>query len=74
MAGGEDAARQVLFKDADKYCKSILGRVTRGHGCMKSVAFAIIALAVGATVMSPNMESWDWNKLSVLFSQHSFQV
>ncbi|GFS32995.1 transmembrane protein [Actinidia rufa] len=74
LAGGEDAAHQVLFKDADKYCKSILGRVTRGHGCMKSVAFAIIALAVGAAVMSPNMESWDWNKLSVLFSQHSFQV
>ncbi|PSR91062.1 Transmembrane protein [Actinidia chinensis var. chinensis] len=74
LAGGEDAARQVLFKDADKYCKSILGRVTRGHGCMKSVAFAIIALAVGAAVMSPDMESWDWNKLSVLFSQHSFQV
>ncbi|PSR88145.1 Transmembrane protein [Actinidia chinensis var. chinensis] len=74
LAGGEDAARQVLFKDADKYCKSILGRVTRGHGCMKSMVFAIIALAVGAAVMSPNMESWDWNKLSVLFSQHSFQV
>lgn len=74
LAGGEDSARQSLFKDADKYCKWILGRLSRGHGCLKSVAFAVIAIAVGAAVMSPNMESLDWNKLSVLFTQQSFQV
>lgn len=74
LAGGEDAARQSLFKDADKYCKLILGRLSRGHGCLKSMVFVIIACGVGAAVMSPSMESWDWNKLSVLFSQQSFRV
>ncbi|KAL7000930.1 hypothetical protein U1Q18_002082 [Sarracenia purpurea var. burkii] len=74
LAGEEETSRQLLFKDADKYCKLILGRLSRGHGCMKSVTFAIIALAVGAAVMSPTLESWDWNKLSVLFTQQSFQV
>ncbi|KAF5948684.1 hypothetical protein HYC85_014641 [Camellia sinensis] len=74
LAGGEDTARQSLFKDADKYCKLILGRLSRGHGCLKSMVFVIIAFGVGAAVMSPSMESWDWNKLSVLFSQQSFRV
>lgn len=69
LAGGEDAAHQALLKDADKYCKGILGRVSRGHGCMKSLTFAVIAaVAVGAALMSPNMESWDLKKLSVVFS------
>ena len=68
--GGDDAAHQALLKDADKYCKGILGRVSRGHGCMKSLTFVVIAaIAVGAAaLMSPNRESWDLKKLSVLFS------
>ncbi|XP_058184337.1 uncharacterized protein LOC131301869 [Rhododendron vialii] len=72
LAGGEDSARQSLFKDAEKYCKWILGRLSRGHGCFKSMTFAVIAIAIGAAVMSPKMESLDWNKLSVLFTQQSF--
>ncbi|KAF8407618.1 hypothetical protein HHK36_006751 [Tetracentron sinense] len=68
LASGEDAAHQASFKDADKYCKVILGRLSRGHGCTKSVVFVVIAFAVGAAVMSPNMESLDWKKLSVMFS------
>ncbi|KAJ9708462.1 hypothetical protein PVL29_000481 [Vitis rotundifolia] len=69
LAGGGDAAHQALLKDSDKYCKGILGRVSRGHGCMKSLTFAVIAaVAVGAALMSPNMESWDLKKLSVVFS------
>ncbi|KAF8378608.1 hypothetical protein HHK36_029956 [Tetracentron sinense] len=67
LASGEDAAQQPSFKDADKYCKVFLGRLSRGNGCMKSLVFAFIALTVGAVVVPPNMESWDWNKLSVMF-------
>ncbi|KAL3824239.1 hypothetical protein ACJIZ3_020268 [Penstemon smallii] len=68
-----DAARQALFKDADKYCKTILGRLSSGHGCVKTVAFTIVVLAVGVAVVSPNLDGWDWNKLSVLFNvPHSF--
>ncbi|KAK9277050.1 hypothetical protein L1049_006589 [Liquidambar formosana] len=71
LASKEDFALHALFKDADKYCKVILGRLSRGHGCMRSVAFAVIAVAVGTAIMSsPNMGSWDWNKLSVMLTSH----
>lgn len=73
MASGTDATQQALFKDADKYCKIILGRVSRSHGCMTCLGFTVVALALGAVVLSPNMEPWDLKKLLVaLSSQHSF--
>ncbi|KHN46086.1 Transmembrane protein 214 [Glycine soja] len=67
-----DAARHAHFKDADKYCKIILGRVSRSHGCMTCLTFTVLALAVGAAVsFSPNLESLDFKKLSELFNvQH----
>ncbi|XWS34475.1 hypothetical protein CRYUN_Cryun21dG0041700 [Craigia yunnanensis] len=65
---GADAAIQVLFQDADTYCKHISGKLSRGHGCMKTLAFVVVAFAVGAAVVSPNLDAWDWNKLSVVFS------
>lgn len=64
----ESAEQERLIKDADKYCKTLLGKLSRGSGCKKSVAFVVLALAVGAAVVSPNVESWDWNKLTVFFS------
>lgn len=73
LASGADAAHLARFKDADKYCKAILGKASRGYGCVKSVAFVVIALAMGAAYMSPNMEYLDLKKLSVVFSsQQSF--
>ncbi|KAJ4959971.1 hypothetical protein NE237_019881 [Protea cynaroides] len=73
LASGDDAHSQTFINEADKYCKVLLGRLSRGHGCMKSMVFAAIALAVGAFIMQPDMESWDWKKLSVMFnSQQSF--
>ncbi|XP_043701115.1 uncharacterized protein LOC122651688 [Telopea speciosissima] len=73
LASGDDAHAQASINEADKYCKVLLGRLSHGHGCMKSMVFAAIALAVGAFVMSPEMESWDWKKLSMMFnSQQSF--
>ncbi|GAB4828750.1 hypothetical protein Ancab_018419 [Ancistrocladus abbreviatus] len=68
---GADAARQALIKDADKYCKVLMGRISRGHGCLKSVAVIVLVLAVGAAVISPNMESFDWKSVSTMLS--SFQ-
>ncbi|XVE91999.1 hypothetical protein REPUB_Repub01dG0059400 [Reevesia pubescens] len=68
MANGSDAARQALLHDADKYCKHISGKLSRGHGCLKTLAFVVVAFSVGAAVVSPNMDAWDWNKLSVVFS------
>ncbi|XP_061338478.1 uncharacterized protein LOC133285282 isoform X2 [Gastrolobium bilobum] len=67
LATGTDAARLALFKDADKYCKIILGRVSRSHGCT-CLTFTVLALAVGAVLLSSNTESLDFKKLSVIFN------
>ncbi|KAF5747465.1 hypothetical protein HS088_TW05G00186 [Tripterygium wilfordii] len=64
----EGTARRALLKDADKYCKVILGRLSGGHGCMKSLVLVSVALAVGAAFMSHNVGSGDLQKLSAMFS------
>ncbi|KAI3466970.1 hypothetical protein Pfo_023633 [Paulownia fortunei] len=71
LSDGVDVARQANFRDADKYCKAILGGLSSGHGCVKTVAFTIVVLAVGAAIVSPSLDAWDWNKLSVLFNTQS---
>lgn len=63
-----DASHQALFKDADKYSKVLLGRVSSGHGCAKTVLFTLAVLAVGAAFVSPKLDAFDWDKLSVLFN------
>ncbi|KAL8471048.1 hypothetical protein ACS0TY_033572 [Phlomoides rotata] len=68
LSSGVDIDRQRYYREADKYCKAILGRLSSGHGCLKTVAFTIVVVAVGAAVVSPSLDAWDWNKLSVLFS------
>ncbi|KAK7319143.1 hypothetical protein RJT34_03861 [Clitoria ternatea] len=68
LATDADAARHALSKDADKYCKIISGRVSRRHGCMTCLTFTVLAVAVGAVLLSPNMESLDFKKLSVVFN------
>ncbi|KAL5743469.1 hypothetical protein ACOSP7_026326 [Xanthoceras sorbifolium] len=68
LAQTENAARSALLKDADKSCKVILGRLSRGHGCLKGLVFVSVALAVAATVLSQNPESLDMKKLIEMFS------
>ncbi|KAL9148783.1 hypothetical protein ABFS82_12G066000 [Erythranthe guttata] len=70
LSEGVDAARQTYFKDADKYCKAILGRVSRGGGCAKTMAFILVltAAGVGAAVVYPSLDAWDWDKLSAVFN------
>ncbi|XP_020222454.1 uncharacterized protein LOC109804938 [Cajanus cajan] len=68
LAAETDAAHHAHFKDADKYCKIILGRVSRSHG-RTCLTITVLALAVGAAVfLSPNMESLDFKKLSEVFN------
>jgi hypothetical protein len=64
----ESGGNQVLVKNADKYCKLLLGRLSRGSGCLKGMAVIVVACAVGATIFSPNIDSWDWEKLTVAFT------
>uniref|UniRef100_A0A803R511 Uncharacterized protein n=1 Tax=Cannabis sativa TaxID=3483 RepID=A0A803R511_CANSA len=62
-----DSAHHALLKEAEKYSKTLLGRLTRGHGCLKSMVFVSIALVAGAAVMSQNVQSWDLKNLSEVF-------
>lgn len=68
---GDDSGKQSQLREADKYCKVLMGRLSRGHGCLKAFAFVVVALGVGAAVMSPNIESFDLKRLSVMLN--SFQ-
>uniref|UniRef100_A0A5B7C6J0 Transmembrane protein 214-A n=1 Tax=Davidia involucrata TaxID=16924 RepID=A0A5B7C6J0_DAVIN len=72
LATGEDATHQASFKNADKQCKLILGRLSRGSKCMKSMVFVSIAVAVGAAVMSQDLHSWDLKKLVDLYIPYTF--
>ncbi|KAL5573875.1 hypothetical protein UlMin_023472 [Ulmus minor] len=67
LAKEEEGARHALWKEADKYSKLILGRLSRGGGCLKSVVFVSVALVGGAAILSQNAESLDLNKLSKMF-------
>lgn len=60
-------AHHAAFKDADKYCKGVLRKVSRGSWCMRSVAFASLTLPMLLVLLS-NSESLDWKKLSTVFS------
>ncbi|KAJ8548414.1 hypothetical protein K7X08_032517 [Anisodus acutangulus] len=67
LTGGVDA-HQLHFRDADKYCKMLLARLSRGHGCLKGIAVVLLAVVVGGAIVSQNLEDWDWNKFSVLLN------
>ncbi|KAI3725758.1 hypothetical protein L1987_65550 [Smallanthus sonchifolius] len=49
MAGGDD--REALLNDADKHCKIILGKFSRGDGCLKATVFLTVTMAVGVVVI-----------------------
>uniref|UniRef100_A0A7N0UGB8 Transmembrane protein n=1 Tax=Kalanchoe fedtschenkoi TaxID=63787 RepID=A0A7N0UGB8_KALFE len=79
LAKEEDLAHQALYKEADKCCKVILGRTSHGGGsCLKStvvVVVVVLALAAGTVLLSPpNVESWDWNKLVMMFNPRHSKV
>ncbi|KAK6931604.1 Transmembrane protein 214 [Dillenia turbinata] len=74
ISSGDNSLNPALFKEADKYCKAILAKLSRGHGCAKGVALALVAVAVGVAITSSNLESLDWSKLSLMLNslQSSF--
>lgn len=67
LAKEDDGARRALLKDADKYCKAILGRVSNGRGCTKFAVFVSV-LALGAAIAFQIVQDWDLKKLSELFN------
>ncbi|XP_020570642.1 uncharacterized protein LOC110017848 [Phalaenopsis equestris] len=59
---------EASIKEADKYCKVLLGRVTRRSNCLKiSVFITVLAVLIGFFI-SFNPESMDWKKLEEFLS------
>lgn len=68
LAKADDAARHALLKDADKYCKALLGRLSQDHGCMKSVTILSVVFAVGAIFVYQNLHLWDYSQLTEMLN------
>ncbi|XP_009115558.1 uncharacterized protein LOC103840791 [Brassica rapa] len=54
--GGASGGSQSLYKDADKCCKVISGKLSSGSGYFKGVAIAAVLAAAGAAALSANPE------------------
>ncbi|XP_020251861.1 uncharacterized protein LOC109829145 [Asparagus officinalis] len=68
LSGAVDARSQASIKEADKLCKVILGRVSRGSRCIKNgLLLLTVAVAIGFAASS-NLESWDLKKLQAMVS------
>ncbi|KAJ6926480.1 hypothetical protein NC651_010792 [Populus alba x Populus x berolinensis] len=67
LAEEENAGDYASLKEADKYCKAILVRLSRGHGCIRSLFIVSAALAAGAVIISQK-EYWDLQKLSAMLN------
>lgn len=64
----KDAVHRATLKEAQKHCKILLGRVSRGNGCLKAFVILSIAVAVGAAFVSNDIKSFDVKKLLVDFN------
>ncbi|KAG5378999.1 hypothetical protein IGI04_026841 [Brassica rapa subsp. trilocularis] len=74
LEGGAKGASMSLYKDADKCCKVISGKLSSGSGVIKGLAIVAVLAAAGAAAISANpeaiaelkgqVESWDLNKIT----------
>ncbi|KAI5648063.1 hypothetical protein M9H77_34068 [Catharanthus roseus] len=64
-ASEDNATNQATLKEAEKHCKLLLGRVSRGNGCLKAFVLLTVGVAVGAAFMSDDLKSLDVKKLLV---------
>ncbi|KAF8048579.1 hypothetical protein N665_2469s0001 [Sinapis alba] len=53
----EGRGNGALYKEADKSCKVISGRLSHGSGCLKGTAITLVVLAAAAAVLSSNPEA-----------------
>ncbi|XP_042432567.1 uncharacterized protein LOC122019134 [Zingiber officinale] len=73
LSRNTDLSQVASIKEADKYYKTILMKLTRNFGCMKGSALVLV-LGIGLFfTLSPNAEliNWEninWEKFQVLFS------
>ncbi|KFK44407.1 hypothetical protein AALP_AA1G253100 [Arabis alpina] len=72
--GGASGASHSLYKDADKCCKVISGKLSSGSGWIKGITIVSVLAAAGAATLSYNpeaiaelknqVESWDLNEFT----------
>ncbi|XP_042467872.1 uncharacterized protein LOC122051027 [Zingiber officinale] len=73
LSRNTDPSQVASIKEADKYCKTILMKLTRNFSCMKG-SVLVLVLGIGLFfTLSPNAEliNWEninWEKFQVLFS------
>ncbi|XP_042472190.1 uncharacterized protein LOC122054826 [Zingiber officinale] len=73
LSRNTDPSQVASIKEADKYCKTILMKLTRNFGCMKG-SVLVLVLGIGLFfTLSPNAElinseNINWEKFQVLFS------
>ncbi|KAG9138491.1 hypothetical protein Leryth_012760 [Lithospermum erythrorhizon] len=68
MSLGANDARKSTIKDSEKYCMLLLGRISRGHGCLKSFLLVTVAVAASAVILYKDLQSMDLNKLLARFN------
>ncbi|KAJ4818156.1 hypothetical protein LUZ62_030722 [Rhynchospora pubera] len=72
LAETTDPAKHAILKEADKLCKVILGKLSRGFSCLKGgVVVFLLASVVAGFVLPSNVDLYDWEKLRAMFT--SFQ-
>jgi len=52
----EDTGKKASIKEADKYCKVIIGRLSRGATCLKGSVLVIALAAAAGFALSPNLD------------------
>jgi hypothetical protein len=52
----EDSGKKASIKEADKLCKVIIGRLSRGATCLKGSLLVIALAAAAGFALSPNLD------------------
>ena len=56
--------KEGLYKEADKYCKVLVGRLSRGWGCVKGMGLILIVVGLAIAFTPPTtLESLDFTKI-----------
>lgn len=67
-----DAKLEASLKSADKYCKTILGRLSRTTACIKATTVTtilVVLIAFCIMLAMPSLESVDWKKYTLMLSE-----
>ncbi|KAI3668957.1 hypothetical protein L6452_40174 [Arctium lappa] len=58
-----DGAHEALLKEAEKQCKILLAKFSRGHRCLKATALLAITMAVGVGFIINDPRFWNLKEM-----------